>query len=187
MCQPQHVSAPECHLQAVYEHKGSQVQRSTSGIQHVSAQEYHLQAVYEHKSNAPLPASNMFRHRNAIFWQSTNTSPTLHFRHPTCFTTAMPTSGSLRTQVQRSTSGIQHVSAPECHLQAVYEHKSNAPLQASNMFRHRNAIFRQSTNTRPTLHFRHPTCFGTGMPSSGSLRTQVQRSTSGINRPRCRL
>ena len=54
MCQPQHVSAPECHLQAVYEHKGSQVQRSTSGIQHVSAQEYHLQAVYEHKSNAPL-------------------------------------------------------------------------------------------------------------------------------------
>ena len=108
-----------------------------------------------YKSSVPPQVSNMFRHRNAIFRQSTNTSPTLHVRYPTCFGTGMPSSGSLRTQVQRSTSGIQHVSAPECHLQAVYEHKSNAPLQVSNMFRHRNAIFRQSTNTGPTLHFRY--------------------------------
>jgi hypothetical protein len=30
----QHVSAPECHLQGVYEHKVSQVQHSTSGMNH---------------------------------------------------------------------------------------------------------------------------------------------------------
>ena len=100
---------------------------------------------------------NMFRYRNAIFRQNTSTQDHKSnppFSYPTCFGTGVPSSGRLRAHRITSPtlhSGTQHVSAPECHLQAVYEHKGSQvqpSIQVSNMFRHRSAIFRQTTNTQ---------------------------------------
>jgi len=85
----------------------------------------------------------MFQHGSAFYRESTNIITT-----PTGFRTGVQSTGSPQTQVS-----VLHISAPECNLQGVDKHKYH-----SYIFRHRSAIYRESTNISIT-----PTCFANGV------------------------